>query len=123
MSSKSTRSRHNQAAESRLIDESQLEQRAMQIAREEGRETPSEDDRARAREELLGPNETQGDPEITPEMGGDITAWDEAPGASGHKVQDVIPDDENSIGKDLVEKGMRGPRRTQSGEDPLRREG
>jgi hypothetical protein len=121
MSSKSNHHRKNQAAESRLIDESPIEQRAVQIARDEGRETPDSSDRARAREELLAPNETLGDPEVAPELGGDITAWDEAPGDSGHRVERVMPEDEASIGKELVEKGLRGPRRTQSGSDPLRR--
>jgi hypothetical protein len=109
MSSKSNHHRKNQAAESRLIDESPIEQRAVQIARDEGRE------------KLLAPNETLGDPEVAPELGGDITAWDEAPGDSGHRVERVMPEDEASIGKELVEKGLRGPRRTQSGSDPLRR--
>ena len=122
MSSKSTRHRHNQAEESRLLDGSEIEQRAVQIARDEGRDIPSADDRARAREELLGPNETLGDPEVTPELGGrDLTAWDEAPEDHGHQVKRVRPEDEASIGKELVEKGMRGPRRTSTGEDPLRR--
>ena len=122
MSSKSTRHHHNQAAESRLIDDSQIEQRAVQIAVDEGRDTPSPDDRARAREELLGPNESLGDPEVAPELGGEITAWDEAPGTSGRRIENVIPDDETSVGEELVEKGLRGPRRTQLGEDPLRRQ-
>ena len=121
MSSKSTRHRHNQAAESRLLDESLIEQRAVQIARDEGRETPTSDDRARASEELLAPNETQGDPEVSPELGHEITAWDEAPESSGKTVERVKLDDEASIGKELVEKGLRGPRRTRTGEDPLRR--
>ncbi len=122
MSSKSTRHRHNQAEESRLLNDSQIEQRAMQIARDEGRELPTGDDRARAREELLGPNETLGDPEVTPELGGhDLTAWDVAPEDSGHQVEKVRPEDDASIGKELVEKGLRGPRRTSMGEDPLRR--
>jgi hypothetical protein len=122
MSSKSTRHRHNVAAESRLLDESQIEQRAVQIARDEGREIPTSEDRTRAREELLGPNETLGDPEVTPELGREITAWDEAPESSGRVVEKVGLEDEASIGKELVEKGLRGPRRTRSGEDPLTRQ-
>ena len=122
MSSKSTRHRHNQAEESRLLDHSEIEQRAVQIARDEGRETPDASDRARAREELLGPDETLGDPEVTAEMGAaNITEWDVAPEDSGHMVEKVGLDDENAIGKDLVEKGMRGPKRTHSGSVKLRR--
>jgi hypothetical protein len=119
MSSKSTRHRHNQAAESRLMDESLIEQRAAQIARDEGRDLPTAEDRARAREELLAPNETLGDPEVSPELGRDITAWDEAPESSGKRVERVMPEDEASIGKELAEKGMKGPCRTRNGEDPL----
>jgi hypothetical protein len=124
MSSKSTRHRHNHAAESRLLNESEVEQRALQIAIDEGRDLPNAEDRARAREELLGPNETLGDPEVAPELGGrEITAWDEAPEDSGHRVERVTPEDEASIGKELVEKGMRGPVRNSNGDDPLRRVG
>jgi hypothetical protein len=121
MSSKSNRHRHNRSTESRLLDESKIEQRAVQIARDEGREMPTSDDRARAREELLGPNETLGDPEVAPELGKEITAWDEAPESSGRIVEKIGPEDEASIGKELVEKGLRGPRRTRLGDDPLRR--
>ncbi len=85
---------------------------------------PTGDDRARAGEELLAPNETLGDPEVTPELGGrDLTAWDEAPEDSGHRVEKVRPEDEASVGKELIEKGMRGPRRTSTGGDSLRRTG
>jgi hypothetical protein len=108
MSSKSNR---NQAAESRLIDESEIEQRAVQISRDEGRDLVTADDRARAREELLAPNETTGDPEVSAELGGDRSAWD-APGGSGRQVPRVEPEDEKSIGKELTEKGLRGPRET-----------
>ena len=111
MSAKSNRHHKNQAAESRLLDESQLEQRAMEIAREEGRTVPHSEDRARAREELLAPNESLGDPEVAPELGGkDILAWDEAPESSGRRVEKVRPEDEQSIGKELIENGLRGPR-------------
>jgi hypothetical protein len=115
MSSKSIRHRHNQAAESRLLDVSEIEQRAVQIARDEGREIPTSDDRARAREELLAPNESLGDPEVSPELGPEITAWDEAPGSRGKAGEKVRPEDEASIGKELFEKGLRGPRRTRRG--------
>jgi monoamine oxidase len=107
MSSKSNGHRAGQAAESRLLDESEIEQRAMRIARLEGRELSTSDDRARAREELLAPEDTG-----APEAGGDVTAWDEAPGTSGRQVPKVKPEDEKSIGKELAEKGIKGPRAT-----------
>jgi len=108
----SSKSRQNQSTESRLLDENGVEQRALQIARDEGRGLITEEDRTRAREELLASNENGGNPEVTPEMGGDHAAWDESPKENGTHVPNVIPDDEKSIGKELVEKGLRGPRET-----------
>ncbi len=103
-------SKKNQAAESRLIDESEIEARAVQIARDEGRDVVNADDRARAREELLAPNENEGAAEVSPELGvAEVTAWDEAPGDSGHKVPRVLPEDETAVGQELIEKGLRGP--------------
>jgi hypothetical protein len=100
----------NQAAASRLLDESAVEQRALQIARLEGRDLATEDDRARAREELLAPNQTTGDPEVAPELGAaKVTAWDEAPGDNGAQVPVAGPDDEQTIMEDLTEHGLRGP--------------
>ena len=111
MSTKSHRNRQNQKDESRRLDRDRIEQRALQIARMENRDTITDDDRQRAAEELLAPNETVTEaPEISPDMDPQITAWDEAPASSGQRVPKVEPDDENSIGKDLVEKGLRGPR-------------
>ena len=113
--------KRNQAEESRLLNNSEIEQRAMQIARDEGRGIPSADDRARASEELLAPNEEVADPEVTPELGEQIQAWDEAPGESGTKTPDIIPEDNQSVGKDLVEKGMRGPTKNSLADDQRRK--
>ncbi len=116
MSTKSHRNHLNQEAESRLIDHSPIEERAVEIALQEGRDEVSDEDRARAREELLAPNETQGDPEVAPELGvKEVTAWDEAPESSGHRVERVLPEDETSIGKELIENGLRGPRKSTPG--------
>ena len=108
----SSQSKRNQAAESRLMDESQVEQRAVQIARDEGREEPSADDRSRAREELYAPNENTGDPEVSAEEGGDRSAFDDVAGESGTRAPRVKPEDEKSIGKELVEEGLREPNAT-----------
>jgi len=120
MSAKSTRHRHNQKDESRLLDHDPIEQRALQIARSEGRDDISEDDRDRAKSELRAPNDIPVEPEITPGMEPQLTAWDEAPASSGTRSPRVEPEDEASIGKELVEKGLRRPRRNQDGSDPLR---
>jgi len=82
----------------------------LQIARMDGREVCNDDDRRAARSELLAPNEVVTEaPEVSPDTA-DVTAWDEAPGSSGHRVKKVEPEDEASVGKDLIEKGLRGPR-------------
>ena len=119
MSAKSSRHRRNQKAEARLLDRDPVEQRALQIARMEGREAISQEDRRRAGEELLAPNEARNEPEIAPGMEPQITVWDEAPASSGTRAFKVEPEDEASIGKELVEKGLRGPRRNRQGDDPL----
>lgn len=115
MSTKSTRHHQNQKDESRRIDHDPIEQRALQISRMEGHDFITEDDRERAREELLAPNETSSAPEISPDMEPQITAWDEAPASSGTRVPKVEPEDENSIGKELIEKGLRGPHQPRKG--------
>jgi hypothetical protein len=55
----------NQAADSRPLDESAVEQRALQIARLDSRELITDDDRTRAREELLTPEDTTPPIEVT----------------------------------------------------------
>ena len=112
MSSKSTRHHQNQKDESRRVDHDPVEQRALQISRIEGHDFITEDDRQRAREELLAPNEVSEAPEISPDMEPQITAWDEAPASSGTRAEKIEPEDENSVGKDLIEKGLRGPKRS-----------
>ncbi len=111
MSAKSTRHHHNQQTESRRLDHDLIEQRALQIARDEGRESIDANDRARAKEELLAPNEVLSDaPELTSDMDPRVTVWDESPDSSGKSAVKVPLDDEVSIGKELIEKGLRGPR-------------
>lgn len=106
----SKQSKRNQAAESSLIDRSEIEARAVQIARDEDRDLVTVDDRVRAREELLAPNDSPGAAEVSPELGvEEVTAWDEAPGSSGRRVPKLLPEDENAADKELIEKGLRGP--------------
>ncbi len=114
MSAKSNRHRQNKHTESRRLNHDLVEQRALQISRIEGHDVITQEDRERAREELFAPNETPDAPEVAAEME-KITAWDEAPASSGTRAVKVEPEDETSIGKELIEKGLRGPRRTRQG--------
>lgn len=111
MSEKSIRHHHNQQTESRRLDHDLIEQRALQIARDEGRDAIDSSDRTRAKEELLAPNEVDSEaPEITSDMDPRVTAWDESPDSSGKSAVKVPLEDEASVGKELFEKGLRGPR-------------
>jgi len=121
MSIKSSRHRQNRKLESARLDRDLIEQRALQIARDEGREEISEDDRNRAEQELLAPNEIVAEPEISPEMEPEVSPWDGAPASTGKRAITVKPDDEANINQELIEKGLRGPRRLENGEDPLQR--
>lgn len=112
MSAKSSRNRRNKKVESRVLDHDLVEQRALQIARDEGRDIITQDDRQRAEEELIAPNEVMAEPEISPDMEPQLTAWDEAPASSGKRAPKVEPDDEASVNKELAEKGLRAPSRT-----------
>ena len=113
MSSKSTRHRENRAAEAHLLEASVLEQRALQIARSEGRHGINASDRARAEEELLAPNEVVGVPELGSKLGGqEPSPWGQPPGHTGRQAETVRPEDDGNQIRDLVENGMRGPCRS-----------
>jgi len=110
MSAKSTRHRQNKKKESQVLNTDPQEQRALQIARDEGRDEITQEDRDRAEiESYATADELPEAPEIVPGMEPEVTAWDEAPASSGRHVPNVIPDDETSVGKDLTEKGLRIP--------------
>lgn len=112
MSTKSKRHRQNQKKESHLLDHDPIEQRALQIARSEGRHSISQDDRLRAQEELDSPNALPTDPEFTPGMEPQLVAWDEAPASTGKQTPKVQPEDEKNIVQDLIENGLRMPSRS-----------
>jgi hypothetical protein len=117
MSSKSTRHRENRAAEAHLLEASALEQRALQIARSEGRYAITASDRARASEELLAPNEIVSVPEMGSKLGGcEPASWSQPPGSMGRQAETVRPEDDGNPIRDLVENGMRGPCRSRHAE-------
>jgi hypothetical protein len=121
MSTKSIHHRQNQKLESVRLDHDRIEQRALQIARDEGRCDISSRDRYRAKIELLAPNEATQELEIPSGMNELVSPWDAAPASVGKRAIKVLPEDEASIGKELTEKGLRIPRRLENGEDPLQR--
>jgi len=109
MSAKSHRNRQNRKQENHILDTDPLEQRALQIARDEGRDEITKEDRERAEIELYATSEPAEAPEVLPGVETEVTAWDEAPASSGRHVPNIIPEDETNVSKDLVEKGLRVP--------------
>lgn len=81
-----------------------LDQRARDLAEEDGRTHPTDTDRAKALEELSGLTE-DGAPEVPP---GDenLTSWNESPDTAGHAVPTFSEEDDADIGAELVEEGV-----------------
>jgi hypothetical protein len=88
------------------ISEAQVEVRASELARTEGRESVTDTDRERARVEMTNlPGEPVAPEAVQPEIE-QLVAWDEPADASGHRAQRVSPDDEATIGEQLVQEGV-----------------
>ena len=81
-----------------------IEERAVQLARIDGRKEANEADRTLAQAELQGAIEPQS-PEATPPVE-EIVMWDEAPGSFGTHAPQVHPDDDAQIGEVLIEEGV-----------------
>ncbi|MBS0658138.1 MAG: hypothetical protein JSR82_07820 [Verrucomicrobia bacterium] len=86
-----------------VADDLQLERRARELARIDGRQEPESRDYRQAREELV-----QSVPEVAPPEGHEeLQAWDESPDAAGGRLPRVAPDDEMSPVELLIEEGLR----------------
>lgn len=83
-----------------------VEERARELARMDGRTEPHGGDRERAREELVGTVDEGSGPEAGESAVENIVSWDEAPGDSGERAAQVLPEDDASIVETLVEEGM-----------------
>ena len=86
------------------VSDELLQQRATDLAREDGRTEPRDADFKKAREELSGFTEDSA-PEVPP---GDesITSSDESADIIGHKVDTSPPDQDVDVGLELVEEGV-----------------
>lgn len=81
-----------------------LEQRALELARTDGRSEANEADRHQALADLLGPSGVS-TPEADPEVE-EVTVWDESPDIHGVQTPRVLPEDEANIAVTLVEEGL-----------------
>lgn len=104
------------------VSDKLLQQRAQDLAEQDGRTEPTDADRAHAFEELSGPMANPA-PEVPP---GDenLTTWNESPDVTGHVVRNALPDDEADISAELTEEGVeeaeQDRRRAAKDEDPPR---
>lgn len=86
------------------LSHADIQQRATEIARMDGRTSPTSADLVRAKDELFAPHVPE-----APEVDGQTSAiqeWDESPDASGHMVARVLPEDEVSATEMLIEEGL-----------------
>jgi hypothetical protein len=86
------------------VSDELLEQRARDLAEEDGRTDPTDADRARALEELSGLSEDL-PPEVPPGVE-NLTSWNENPGTTGRAVNTAPPDQDVDVGLELVEEGV-----------------
>jgi hypothetical protein len=83
------------------LGEQDIEKRAAEIARMDGRSHVHAADRSQAREELL-----HSGPPAAPEGDEEVRHWSEAAGSTGHQVPRVLPDDEVSPVEQLINEGL-----------------
>jgi hypothetical protein len=86
------------------VSDQLLEQRARDLAEEDGRTAPTEADFNKAREELSGVTEDLA-PEVPP-GDEDLTSPGESADLRGHAVDTSPPDQDVDIGLQLVEEGV-----------------
>ena len=102
------------------VSDELLQQRARDLAQEDGRTEPRDADFQKAREELSGFTEDSA-PEVPP---GDesLTSWNESTDTTGQKVDTSPPDQDVDVGLELVEEGVdeadQDQRRAAKDEDP-----
>ena len=84
------------------VSDELLQQRARDLAREDGRTEPRDADFKKAREELSAFTEDSA-PEVPDES---ITSLDESSDTTGHKVDTSPPDQDVDVGLELVEEGV-----------------
>jgi hypothetical protein len=86
------------------VSDELLQERARDLAQEDGRTEPRDADFTKAREELSGLTEDSA-PEVPP---GDesLTSWSESADTTGQRVDTSPPDQDVDVGLELVEEGV-----------------
>jgi hypothetical protein len=86
------------------VSDELLQQRARDLAEEDGRTEPSDADLKKAREELSSFTEDSA-PEVPP-GDEDLTSWNESADTAGYMVNTSPPDEDVDVGLELVEEGV-----------------
>lgn len=88
------------------VSAAQIEVRAGELARSDGRREPNEGDFQQARQELEGAVGPPGAPEEVQGQLEEVVAWDQPVHASGTRAPRVGLDDENTAPEQLVQEGV-----------------
>jgi hypothetical protein len=86
------------------VSDELLQQRARDLAQEDGRTEPRDADFKKAREELSGVTEDSA-PEV-PSGDENLTNWNESADTTGQRVDTSPPDQDVDVGLELVEEGV-----------------
>ena len=86
------------------VSDELLQQRARDLAQEDGRSEPRDADFKKAREELSGVTEDSA-PEV-PSGDENLTSWSDSADTAGHRVDTSPPDQDVDVGLELVEEGV-----------------
>lgn len=86
-------------------NQTEVEERAAELALSDGRQTVTDADLALAAAELAGGGTTAEAPEADSELE-QVTTWDEPPTQTGHLVATTPLEDENNVAEQLVEDGL-----------------
>jgi hypothetical protein len=86
------------------VSDELLQQRAKDLAREDGRTEPRDADFKKAREELSSFTEDSA-PEV-PRGDETLTSWNESADTTGQRVDTSPPDQDVDVGLELVEEGV-----------------
>ena len=104
------------------VSDKLLQQRAQDLAEQDGRTEPTDADRAHAFRELRSPIANRA-PEV-PLGDENLTVWNQSPDMTGHLVPNFLPDDEADISAELTKEGVeeadQDRRRAAKDEDPPR---
>lgn len=86
--------------------ETDIQRRAEELARSDGRDSFTDADLTRAAAELSGANSAPDAPEATDVALGEMTTWDDPVDQAGHQVSAVPLEDEVSAAELLVQDGL-----------------